>query len=89
MFKLIKDFNQSGVKIAKGEYTKEQLVFFFGSIDKFNFCYNCTNLKEILKEEILEEPTEEVVEEVVEEKEVKEKTTKELKDNKKNTKNKK
>ena len=48
MYLLIKDFNQNGVKIAKGEYTKEQLIFFFGSEDKFNFCFNCTNLKEVL-----------------------------------------
>lgn len=48
MYLLIKDFNQNGIKIAKGEYTKEQLIFFFGSEDKFNFCFNCTNLKEVL-----------------------------------------
>lgn len=48
MYQLIKDFNQNGIKIAKGEYTKEQLIFFFGSDDKFNFCFNCTNLKEVL-----------------------------------------
>ncbi len=101
MYQLIKDFNQNGIKIAKGEYTKEQLIFFFGSDDKFNFCFNCTNLKEVLinkkelkvediaQQEVVDSLEEEVniEEEVVEQKEIKEKTTKELKDHK-NKKNK-
>lgn len=101
MYQLIKDFNQNGIKIAKGEYTKEQLIFFFGSDDKFNFCFNCTNLKEVLinkkelkvediaQQEVVDSLEEEVniEEEVVEQKEIKEKTTKELKD-RKNKKNK-
>lgn len=95
MYQLIKDFNQNGIKIAKGEYTKEQLIFFFGSDDKFNFCFNCTNLKEVLinKKELKvediaqQEVVDSLEEEVVEQKEIKEKTTKELKDHK-NKKNK-
>lgn len=82
MYLLIKDFNQNGIKIAKGEYTKEQLIFFFGSEDKFNFCFNCTNLKEVLtnKKELKVKDIiqEEVIEEEVVEEEVVDSSEKEI-----------
>ncbi len=77
MYLLIKDFNQNGIKIAKGEYTKEQLIFFFGSEDKFNFCFNCTNLKEVLtnKKEL---KVEDIIQQEVIEEEVVDSSEKEI-----------
>lgn len=88
--------------LEQGFYTENYLKLIIG--ESFEFALNCTNFKDFIKEKTLdeinnikeeileeptEEPTEEVVEELTQEKEVKEKTTKELKDNKKNTKNRK
>lgn len=54
-FKLLANFNENGIFIKKGHYTYDELVRFFGDEGKFNFCFNCTSLKEILKE-IIETP---------------------------------
>lgn len=54
-FNLSKDFNENGIFIKKGNYTYDALVRIFGDEGKFNFCFTCTSLKEILKE-IIETP---------------------------------
>lgn len=49
-FELLKDFNENGVELKKGQYSKEELVKLYDSEDRFNFCLTCTSLKEALIE---------------------------------------
>jgi hypothetical protein len=50
MFRLLKDFNENGISLSKGEYSKEQLINLYGTEDAFNFCLTCTSLKYVLEE---------------------------------------
>lgn len=50
MFQLLKDFNENGVELKKGQYSKEELIKLYGDEDKFNFCLTCTSLKDALIE---------------------------------------
>ena len=50
LFELTKDFNENGIVLKKGEYTKNELIKIYESEDKFNFCFQCTSLKDILVE---------------------------------------
>ena len=50
LFELTKDFNENGIILKKGEYTKNELIKIYESEDKFNFCFQCTSLKDILVE---------------------------------------
>lgn len=61
MFELEKDFNENGINLKAGKYSKEDLIKLYGGEDKFNFCFTCTSLKNALKE-TKQEITEEVVE---------------------------
>ena len=58
LFELTKDFNENGIVLKKGEYTKNELIKIYESEDKFNFCFQCTSLKDILieKENKIETP---------------------------------
>ena len=58
LFELTKDFNENGIILKKGEYTKNELIKIYESEDKFNFCFQCTSLKDILieKENKIETP---------------------------------
>lgn len=48
MFTLKKDFADNGYKLKKGDYTKEKLIKIYGSEERFNFCFACTSLKDVL-----------------------------------------
>lgn len=48
MFELIKDYDGNGFKLAKGEYSREDLVKVYGGEGVFNYCLTCTSLKEVL-----------------------------------------
>ena len=61
MFELEKDFNENGFNLKAGKYSREQLIKLYCGEDKFNFCFTCTSLKNVLKE-IKQETIEEVVE---------------------------
>jgi hypothetical protein len=50
LFELTKDFNENGVVLKRGQYTKNELIKIYESEDKFNFCFQCTTLKDILVE---------------------------------------
>ena len=50
LFELTKDFNENGIVLKKREYTKNELIKIYESEDKFNFCFQCTSLKDILVE---------------------------------------
>jgi hypothetical protein len=50
MFELIKDFNENGIALKAGKYSKEDLIKLYGGQDKFNYCFTCTSLKNALKE---------------------------------------
>lgn len=50
MFKLLKDFNENGIDLKKGTYSKDQLIKLYGDEGAFNFCFTCTSLKEYLLE---------------------------------------
>ena len=61
MFELEKDFNENGIDLKAGKYSKKDLIKLYGGEDKFNYCFTCTSLKNALKE------TEEgIIEEVAE-----------------------
>ena len=65
MFELAKDFNENGIALKAGKYSKEDLIKLYGGKDKFNFCFTCTSLKNALKEskeEIIEETQEATIE---------------------------
>jgi len=49
-FKLIKDFSDNGIYLKKGEYSREDLVKLYQDEGRFNFCFTCTSLKDVLKE---------------------------------------
>lgn len=51
-FELIRDFNENGINLKKGDYTLQNLINIYGTEDKFNFCFKATSLKEVLKEKI-------------------------------------
>lgn len=51
-FELIRDFNENGINLKKGDYTLPNLINIYGSEDRFNFCFKATSLKEVLKEKI-------------------------------------
>ena len=50
MFELIRDFNENGIALKAGKYSKEDLIKLYGGEDKFNYCFTCTSLKNALKE---------------------------------------
>lgn len=50
MFKLIKHFNENGINLKAGKYSREQLAKLYGGEDRFNFCFTCTSLKNALIE---------------------------------------
>jgi hypothetical protein len=47
-YKLLQDYSENGITLKKGKYSKSHLVSLYGSEDKFNFCLQCTSLKEVL-----------------------------------------
>ncbi|MEY2868976.1 MAG: hypothetical protein RIR01_1452 [Bacteroidota bacterium] len=49
-YKLLQDYNENGIVLKKGEYAKSHLISLYGSEDKFNFCLQCTSLKDVLIE---------------------------------------
>ena len=50
MFELEKNFNENGINLKAGKYSKEDLIKLYGGEDKFNYCFTCTSLKQSLKE---------------------------------------
>lgn len=48
MFNLLKDYSGNGIALKAGEYSREELIALYGDEGRFNFCLNCTSLKEVL-----------------------------------------
>jgi hypothetical protein len=70
MFELIKDFNDNGKSLVRGEYSREELVKIYGGEGVFNYCFTCTSLKEVLipiisKKETLQEKILDKAEEIL------------------------
>lgn len=76
MFKLLEDYNENGVDLKAGKYSLEQLEELYGSKDKFNFCLQCTSLKNVLqkietRKKTFKEKLFDKIEEIIEETDVK------------------
>lgn len=63
MFELLRDFNENGVDLKKGHYSKEELIKLYEDEGRFNFCLTCTSLKEVLIE--LKEDKKSFIEKIV------------------------
>ena len=50
MFKLLNDYSENGILLKAGEYSREELIELYGSKETFEFCLNCTSLRDVLIE---------------------------------------
>jgi hypothetical protein len=64
MFKLIRNFNENGIDLKKGDYSRDDLIKLYEGEERFNYCFTCTSLKDALIEVTEEDKS--IVEKIIE-----------------------